>query len=113
MKGFTVPAIMTRISSTADRGLSVAFHTKELPTEEKIGVMEFHNLSGWLLFQPNEIQETEIPAQQAEVNIKTPSQRLRNTLFVYWRQQGIKEDFDTFYKSAMEKIINEWKAELL
>lgn len=112
-KGFTVQSIMTRVSSTSDGGLSIGFHTKELPAEEKAKVMEFHQQAGWLLFKENDIKEEEVPTEQAEMNVKTPSQRLRAVLFVFHKQQGIREDFDTFYKSVMEGFINDYKAQLI
>lgn len=111
--GFTVEAILTKCSSMVDRGLAVGFHTRELSVEDKAKVMQFHNRTGYLLFKANEIEEQDVPKTQAEMNTKTPSQRLRAVLFVYWQQQGIKEEFDIFYQREMEKIINEWKEKLL
>lgn len=41
---------------------------------------------------------------------KTESQRLRNVLFRYSEQQGL--DFEQFYKSEMERIIEHYKSKL-
>ena len=111
-KGFTVEAIVTRISSMVDGGLSIGLHTKELSAEEKAKIMDFHNQAGWLLFKENEVEEKEIPTQQAEFGIKTPSQRLRSVLYVLWEQKGAPGDFDVFYRSRMEQFIDDIKAQL-
>lgn len=46
-------------------------------------------------------------------NSKTPSQRLRNTLYVLWsdKPEGFTE-FKEFYKFKMEKIINHLKSKI-
>lgn len=111
-KGFTVAAQMMRASSTADRGMSVGFHTKELSAEEKAIIMGFHMGQGWLLFQPNEIAETDIPTTSAEKDAKTPSQRLRAVLFILWKQTGDLDDFERFYHLKMEALINSIKMKL-
>lgn len=112
MKGFQVPAQMTRCSSLVDGGVTVGFHTKELTTQEKAEVMDFHNKSGWLMFKPNEVKEEDIPKQDAEYETKTPSQRLRGVLFVLWQQQSDEQEFEVFYRKMMEKIINSVKQRL-
>lgn len=67
---------------------------------------------GWLLWSPNPIQVEDIPKEQAEENQKTAAQRLRATLFVLWKQQGEKGDFEVFYRDRMEKLIDMIKAKL-
>lgn len=112
MKGFKVEAHMTRASSLSDKGMSLGFHTKELDSVEKALIMDFHNETGWLLFSPNEVQDSDIPQGVAEKDAKTPSQRLRAVLFVYWKQLGEKEDFEEFYRVKMEQLINHIKNKL-
>lgn len=111
-KGFTVASQMMRASSTADGGMSVGFHTKELTTEEKALIMGFHMNQGWLLFQPNEIAETDVPTTSAEKDAKTPSQRLRAVLFILWKQSGDLDDFERYYQQKMESLINSIKMKL-
>jgi len=95
-----------------DGGLSIGFHTNELDSEEKVAVMDMHNEAGWLLFQPNEIAEADVPDKQAELETKTPSQRLRAVLFVYWKQTTPEETFEVFYCRKMEAIIDSVKGRL-
>lgn len=112
-KGFSVQAILTRCSSMIDGGLSLGLHTKELSSEEKIKVMDFHNQAGWLVFSANEVKDEDIPLQDAEMGNKTPSQRLRAVLFILFQQAGSPGDFDIFYKNKMESIIEHYKEKLI
>lgn len=115
MKAFTVPSILTRVSSLADGGMNVGFHTKELSANEKVEIMDFHNKQGWLMFKENEVKDEEVPTQDAEFNDKTPSQRLRGVLYVYWQQFGqkIEPDFTKYYLKTMESIIQKFKDKLI
>ena len=62
------------------------------------------------------MNDDNIPEQQADSEgrkMKTPSQRLRATLFVYYTQRIDKsKTFDQFYVEQMEKIIDRFKANL-
>jgi cobalamin biosynthesis Co2+ chelatase CbiK len=111
-KTFMVPAQMTRCSSLRDGGLNVGFHTKEITPKEKAEIMEFDNQIGFLVFAENEVEEEDIPKDDAEFEQKTPSQRLRATLFVYWKQLGEPGNFQSFYVDQVEKVINVIKSKL-
>ena len=43
---------------------------------------------------------------------KSPSQRLRNVLYVLWEQSGQTMMFDNFYNIKMEEITNHFKSKL-
>jgi hypothetical protein len=43
---------------------------------------------------------------------KSPSQRLRDVLYVLWEHRGSKGDFEQFYIASIEKVINRIKEEL-
>ncbi len=69
----------------------------------------------WLCLAPNP-DEIEIPEEKAEVDEKTPSERLRAVLFV-WYKQETKDGkfvglFETFRKEKMESIIEGVKRKL-
>ncbi len=112
-KGYTVESVMTTVRATSDGGLSVGFHTKELSAKEKAEIMEFHNQAGWLLFAENQIQEDSIPQQDTEITTKSPSMRLRGTLFILWDQNGREGEFEQYYRTQMEKFINHVKSKLI
>ena len=55
-----------------------------------------------------------MPEITLEENEKSPSVRLRNSLFVLHTQQsGKPEDFDSFYKRNMERFIQAVKDKLV
>jgi len=111
-KTLQIPATMTGASTLSDGGMSLRFHTQELQDEEAVEVMKHRNEFGYLLFSPNEFQDKDIPKGEAEYEGKTPSQRLRAVLFVYWQQIGAKGDFENFYRTRMDKIVEQVKAKL-
>jgi len=112
-KTFIVPAIMTRISSMKDGGLSIGFATNELNDEEKLQAMGFHNSFGYLLFAENVFNAVDIPKEDADDQTKTPSKRLRSVLYVLSQQLKVdKKDFNQWYNNKMEDIINQIKLKL-
>ena len=107
------PAILTSISLTHDKSLRLGFITQELGLVEKAEAMSMHDQFGHLLFSPNPISESDIPKEQASDKNKTPSKRLRATLFVLFQQTaGPEADFEAFYRDRMEKLIDMVKAKL-
>lgn len=111
-KIFQVPAILTGFSTSKDGGASVRFSTNELSDEDFLIMKQFQGQFGWLLFQENPFSESDIPKESAEDKTKTPSKRLRASLFVLWNQTGATGDFEVFYREKMEKIIDHVKSKL-
>lgn len=109
MKIFTAPAILSRISFTADGGLSIGFTTQEINAEEKIKASEFHQHFGWLLFKDSEFSVGDIPKDDPTDEDKSPSQRLRAALYVLWQQRGERGEFESFYRINLEKAISRVK----
>ena len=110
---FTVPAILDGFRPLKDGGASITFHTQELTREDKVEAMEYYDSFGYLLFSKNEIEMSDVPKGNAtDDKGKSPSTRLRNTLFVLWKQQGSNGDFESWYKRQMESIIDQVKERL-
>lgn len=98
-----------------DGSASISFDTRELTAEEIFTIMSLRHSEGFLCFAPNE-DEIEIPEEKAEVDEKSPSERLRNVIYVWYKQEvdagrfvGL---FDTFKKEKYEKIIETIKSKL-
>lgn len=53
-----------------------------------------------------------IPEPQRMEHEKSPALRLRNVLFLLWKQQGEKGNFEVFYQASLEKLINQVKEKL-
>ena len=64
-------------------------------------------------FTKEEVGQIEL-LKADDTNFKTPSQRLRNTLYVCWEQknEGFKS-FDNYYINKMEEMINHFKNKLV
>lgn len=99
-----------------DGSASLAFDTRELNAEEIFTIMQMRHSEGWLCFSPNEDQ-IEIPETSAEVDEKSASERLRNVLFILYKQEtesgryvGL---FETFRKMRMEQIIETVKKKII
>ena len=73
--------------------------------------------TGYLVFNPTmdeKLEVEDIPDEQIhETETKTKSQRLRSTLFVYWKQNKVTTPFPAYYDTYMEKKIDEIKDKLL
>ncbi len=53
-----------------------------------------------------------IPEPEMDVGEKRPGVRLRGSLFRLWEQQGRHGDFEIYYKTSMERLINNVKEKL-
>lgn len=94
---------------------SITIHTNELIPEQKEPLEALHGQFVKVLLSPDEISnemKKAIEETKIEPDAKTPSQRLRSILFVYWKQKGKGEDFDTFYARKIESLIDTIKSKL-
>lgn len=97
----------------ADRSWKLVFETRELKGEEVKILADNYQGEGWLLFKPNgTIAEEEVPQDIADSGAKSQSRRLRDVIFVLWKQKGGKGDFETFYRVYLEKLIEYTKSKL-
>ena len=108
----TLPVVLDEIKERKDWSSRIVFDSRELSEEEFMILRRAKGTEGWLLFSENEIDKNDIPEQDAEVDVKTPAQRLRSVLFVRWKQLGEPETFKIYYDKAVEHFINEVKSKL-
>ena len=110
-----IPSQITKVETTSDKGMKLVVHTNEISPEIKAELMSLHEKFGWLVFSPTEnITNEDIPDDPIEFEgEKTPSQSLRDTLFVYHSKQGGKsEDFPLYWKRYCEQKKNEIKRKI-
>lgn len=110
--GVTLQAILGNVSTRKDGSLKMSFESQELNAKDGAALLDMRNKIGWLLFSAEQITEEDVPEEKIEADFdgeKTPSQRLRSVMFVYWKQKGKKESFNDFYRSQMEKWIDQIK----
>lgn len=111
-KVFQVPAILDGISPRKDGGMGLRFVTNEIDAKDKVKLMDFYATFGWLQFSDNQLNSVPDEAAYREPGGKSPAQRLRNTLFVLWREKYADSAFDPWYEQQMERIINKIKEQL-
>ena len=127
MGNLLVQVTLDKANRRKDKSVSITFITQLEQTSEEFMKMDaILNDSGVLFFKSNgtltkeEIKELE--SVEIEVEGKTKSQRLRNTLYVYHKQledsliseNGTKPivSFTDFYALKMEEIIEHYKGKL-
>ena len=112
MKAITIPAVLSGYNRKADRSVSLRFNsTLEISSDDFSELDRIHFQTGWLLFSPNEFNVEDIPAEPASDG-KTPSKRLRDVLFILWKQEGEEGDFETFYRTRVNAIVEKIKGRL-
>jgi hypothetical protein len=111
-----IPSYIHKIETTADKGLKLTIYTQELSSETKKDLFELLDQLGWMVFATSRIEPEDLvhlpPIKKEFKDKKTPSERLRSVLYVYWTQNGAKGDFDEFYKNYVEKIIDNIKEKI-
>lgn len=108
-----LPAIFNKITSMADKSYKLEFVTRELGSDAATLMTLIHQ-EGWLLLSLNKQQETDIPTEKADsmTNQKTQAQRLRSVLFILWKQKGADGDFEQYYRTHLEQIIDQIKSKI-
>ena len=108
MKKFQVPATISKIVTMADKTIRLQVDTQELSKEDKAKVFDLHEELGWFIFSLAELTEDDtlnLPEIKNDSDKKTPSQRLRDRLFVYYNHTHANNDgFNDWYIKAMDKI---------
>lgn len=103
----SVPAQVINMNPRQDRSWKLVFETRELSGDEVKILADNYQGEGWLLFKPNSegVDVKEVPTESASAGVKTPSQRLRASIMVLYRELGAKGDPEAFYRTYMEKLI--------
>lgn len=111
-KPFQIEAALSSYKSLAAGGVRLTFDTLILTAEQTAAMLRLYQKTGWMLFAVDQLEFTDVPAQPVEGKSKTPSQRQRNVLYVWWQQLGSEGDFEDFYRKAIEKNIDYVKDQL-
>ena len=113
---FAVPSTIVKVETMSDRTLKLRVDTtRELPAGDEAKIMHLRGTQGWFVYSDKEVTESDIPDVDIdhEVSEKSPSQRLRNIVWVHWDKNTNKQKtFDIYYREVMDKIINKLKEDL-
>lgn len=118
MKNITKNVKLDRYSKRKDKSVSLTFITVTKQTSDDIKhIDEFLDHQGVFYFKssgqltPEEIKAIE--DVELEVEGKTKSQRLRNTIYKVWETTKEKCSFQDYYIVKIEKIINHFKGQII
>ena len=111
MKAIRLNIVINSIRSRKDRSVGFSAETPELTNDQRNVFFDLQGKNANILIEPED-GSTEVLEVKTDLENKTQSQRIRSTLFVYWKQQGEKGEFKDFYHRATEKYINEIKSNL-
>lgn len=100
------------VTSRQDGSVSFRIITPELRASEAGALVGLHGKAVSIAIVPRDGVPEERVNVDAEMERKTPGQRLRSVLFVWWTQSGRRGDFETFYRDEMEKLIEHVKGAL-
>ena len=94
-----------------DRSVTLKFTTNAEVTSPDYMQMDSRVLAeGWLLFSANELQEADVPIDQAESrNGKSKGHRLRAVYFLIWKKRQIDEPFDPWFDRQFERYMDRLK----
>lgn len=101
------------ISSRQDKSIGFRVNTGEIAPENAAHFFRLQGLNVELLVTPLDREEGDEAIEvKSEAEQKTPSQRLRACLYVWWEQLGKKETFAQFYEAQISRICEKIKEKL-
>lgn len=116
MKGTLLPVLIGGIRSLKDGSISITLETQELSPGKAGELFALRNKLSYVYFSEVQISLPEqkmVDTLEPEMQGKTPSLRLRNVLYLLWKQnpEGYP-DSNSHYRAKLEKIIDHYKNEL-
>ena len=109
-------AIFTSFRTRGDRSLGFSGVTPELSDDEMLPFMKLRNRNVKLIIQPKDEVPDVIVDIKGEFDEKSPSQRMRNSLYVLHQQltasHKIAIPFEAFYLDQMSRLIQSIKDQL-
>jgi hypothetical protein len=112
MKALVTEAVFSSFTSKVDGSLSARLSTPELSSTEKAAFMEVQGKNVRLLIEPKDYSTDGKVEIKNPMSGKSPSERLRGVLFVFWKQKQIAGTYDEFYVKQMDTIIQSYKDQL-
>lgn len=105
---------MTGISSRMDKTLLIKLNTQELCADEASKIHELIGRQIWIGMAETTVTKLDVPDEIQEFEgQKSTSERLHAVLYVYWNTKTDKtQDFETFRKNYMNKVIDNVKNKL-
>lgn len=105
-----LPVIVTSLSTKMDGSVKITLETREFSGQDSAKLFELRGTEGWAIFSPNEIKDEDVtlPTDTADAGVgsKTPSKRLRDRMFVFFKEvvHGEAADFDLWYSRELDRL---------
>lgn len=117
MRGVLLGSIIERLTSLKDGSIKLTLETQEMTPAKSAELFALRGQLATVYISPAEITTREleqVDALEPELPGKRPSQRMRNVLYLLWKQnaEGFKE-FDAYYLSKMEAYIETLKQNII
>jgi hypothetical protein len=108
------PVILDGLKMNKDKSLTIKLESREMTSEEVGKIADLANCECWCGLSALTITKLDVPDEVPEFKgEKTPSERLRNVLYIYWKEVNKGQgSFETFRNNYMEKIISSIKEKL-
>lgn len=110
MEGILFQAFVKKVSTLTDGSLTVSLETPELGNDDAAKLLSLRKIQGLVYISPKNkidgaIMDT-LDGQEIEVKgDKSPSKRLKDRLFVYWKADNSGyADFELFYRHELESF---------
>lgn len=118
MKPIKFPAVLEKLTPRKDKSWKIEVESRELNGESIRQLGDMLGSEMWVFFAPNaeDIKDSDIPEEKAEAGLmgqKSLSQRLYNTLYVYWKYANEPEgDFNIWREKQMNKLMDIYKSKM-
>lgn len=106
-------AEISSVTSRKDKSIGFRVETAELTDEHRAIVLGLHGTEVSVLVTPKEAETAPPVAVTSEKEVKSQSQRLYNTIFAIWKQEGEPGLFESFRQGQMEAVIRRLQKERL
>lgn len=119
MTKLVLPVSVETIATRHDGSVKIVMGTYELNTQSAVKLFDLRKSEALMYLSSDNISQEELDAldgfklDSEKTDGKTPSQRLRAVLYVYWKQHKQKDiEFDIFYLKYMNRLIENIKDKL-
>ncbi len=114
-------AEMGMVNSRVDGSVLFRVITPELTIDQRATLLSFHGKNARVMVEPLDTATDGLDEVTTEMDVKTPAQRLRAVIYVHWKSiwesaaksKTVDVDFESFYRSQMEKVITGYKSKNL
>lgn len=111
-----LPVQLSPVSRRKDKSVVLKLETREMNHEEILTLMSMEGSEAWMSLAFNQEQLPEAPEENAEIEGKSPATRLRNVMYILYKQ-AVEDGkfvgvFQTYYAERMEKVIERLKEKI-